>query len=200
MYKPFASLATLINSKAKREIIKELLFNPNKTFTVRELARRAKLNVNAVAYAARQLEKNHIILKEIKGKRHLLRLNRSHPFYLDILSMFHKSYGLGYLLYREIAKEDLIEIAILTHHYLLQIPKAEYDVDVIFIGEINVMKLNQKIEELENKTGTQIVFTLLTPTDIKLRLRRFDEFIYKILLNPHVFIKGNWLTLMKHTL
>ncbi len=200
MYKPFASLSTLINSKAKREIIKELVFNPNESLTVRELSRRIKLNVNAIAYAVRQLEKNEIIHKEVKGKKHLLVLNRDHPFYFDILTMFHKAYGLGYLLYREISKEELIEFAILTHHYILQVPKEEYDVDVVFIGEINVMKLNQKIEELENKIGNAIVFTLLTPTDLKLRLRRFDNFLYKILINPHVFIKGDIHQLIKHAL
>ncbi len=197
MYKTFGSLSVLLGSKARREVVKELVFSPNQPLSIREVARRCRLNVNAVNYVIKQLEKVGIISKTIKGKTHLLLLNQDHPFYLQLLEMFHKSYGLGYVLYKAFYKEYEVEFVLLTYFYLMQEKKSEYDVDVVFLGKPDLVRLNQRMEEMENQYYEGLTFTVLSVQDARLRILRQDEFLLNILTRPVVFIKGSYAQLLR---
>ena len=196
MYKTFGSLSVLLGSKARREVIKELVFSPNTPLSIREVARRCRLNFNAVNYVIKQLERVGIITKKVQGKTHLLLLNQEHPFYLPLLEVFHKSYGLGYMLYKTFYKEYEVEFVILTYFYILQQRKGEYDVDIVFLGKPDLVRLNQQMEELENQFYPGLTFTVLSVQDAKMRILRQDEFLLNILTKPVVFVKGSYAKLL----
>jgi len=197
MYKNFASLSTLIRSKAKRNILKELILSPTYPLSLRELARRVHLNVNAVAYALEHLEKVQIVTKRKFGKKYLYSFNKDHPFALSIIDLFHKSYGLGYILFKQFYSDSTIDFIILTHFFIENKARGEYDVEVLFIGTPQLLELNQIMENVENTWGKPIAFTVLSPEDTKLRLKRADQFLMGILSHTHVFVKGDITRLLK---
>ncbi|MGA2967959.1 MAG: transcriptional regulator, partial [Candidatus Levyibacteriota bacterium] len=77
--------ADLITSKSRIKLLNVFLSSPNDMLHVRELVRRTHDEINAVRRELAFLEKKGILTREPRANRVYYFLNKSYPFYYDLL-------------------------------------------------------------------------------------------------------------------
>src|SRR3989344_5237718 len=85
----------LITSKTRVKVLFLFLSAPADMFHVREVVRRVDEEINAVRRELIYLEKKGILTREPRANRVYYYLDRSYPFYYDLLYINSKNTGLG---------------------------------------------------------------------------------------------------------
>ena len=190
---------SFLSTKGTRAILKQVTLSLPQPLTLREIAKRSRLNPNAIVYAFKQLDKSGVITTKKKGNSYQVTLNKHHPFYNSILSIVHNTTGLGYALHKEFTKYETIQYILLTHSYIFHNNKdnEQQKPIVLFIGTPNILDLTQTLENLEKITDKNIPFTVFSSKEIRTRFLTKDPFIVDIFTHPTVFIKGTFQDLVK---
>jgi DNA-binding transcriptional ArsR family regulator len=88
-------LEDIITSKSRVKLLNVFLTFPYEMFHVRELVRRTQDEINAVRRELAFLEKHGILSREPRANRVYYSLNKTYPFYFDLLKIGAKITGLG---------------------------------------------------------------------------------------------------------
>lgn len=184
------NLDHLFISKVRIKALKYFIFNPDIPIHLRGLVRELKEEVNAVRREVTRLTEIEFIISEIRGNRRYFLLNRDFVFLDEVLSIFHKSFGLGGLINKNINNIGEIEFAILTGSIINFLPPSPNLIDLVIIGQVDLNKLNELISESEKKLGREINYTVLKTSEFILKKKRRDAFIMDLLISNKIMLKG----------
>ncbi len=193
------NVSNLITSKARRTILYFLLQHINDEFSIRELSRQTKLNINSTVKEVKNLLKSQILIYRPQGISKIVRLNTKHPLFEPIRSCLFKSYGIGKALYDKFKTVENVLYILLTDFYINQTPKAAYDFDVLFITKQKqgIEFIANTMQDIEAQFNTTIVYTVLDENDFIHRKKVLDPFVWKVLSKPFVVIKGTITDIIK---
>lgn len=85
----------LFTSKARVELLKLLMLNPERDYYLREAASLTDLPVQAVQREVEKLANAGLLEKAVRGNRVYLRANRNSPIFEEMRSIIIKTVGLG---------------------------------------------------------------------------------------------------------
>lgn len=191
MVLPANTLEALFVSKVRLKALKFFLLNPTREIHLRGAVREMNEEINAVRRELERLSQVDLILTESKGNRKYFKLNLAHTYINELVSLFHKSYGLGGDI---IAKQDSlgqIEFAVLTPAFTKGIYFGNQIIDVLFVGEVNIKELQKLLEKAEDQIGREVNYSVLKPKELDLRRKRRDQFVTDIMLQDNVMLIGN---------
>ena len=128
----------IITSKSRIRILNVFLTSPSSMFHVRDLVRKTGDEINAVRRELSYLEKKGILSREPRANRVYYSLNKSYPFYYDLLRLGSKSFGLGAEIIKNRVKLGKIKYAMFSGKFARKI-KLTQRVKTIFHHEINTI-------------------------------------------------------------
>ncbi len=181
----------IITSKSRIKIITLFLTHPSQMFHVRECVRRTGDEINAVRRELMHLEKNGILQKEQRANRVYYSLDKTYPFYNDLLVIGAKVIGLGGQVLKNKVKLGKIKYAMFSGHFVRKTKKNPEDVDMLVVGTVVLPELAMLIREEEARLGTEINYTAMTEEEFTFRKKRNDPFINGILSNVRIMIVGD---------
>ncbi len=181
----------IITSKSRIKIITLFLTHPSQMFHVRECVRRTGDEINAVRRELMHLEKNGILQKEQRANRVYYSLDKTYPFYNDLLVIGAKVIGLGGQVLKNKVKLGKIKYAMFSGHFVRKTKKNPEDVDMLVVGTVVLPELAMLIREEEARLGTEINYTAMTEEEFTFRKKRNDPFISGILSNVRIMIVGD---------
>ncbi|MBU1127444.1 MAG: hypothetical protein ABIH88_03185 [Patescibacteria group bacterium] len=184
-------LKNLIVSKVRIKILQVFFDQPGQIYYVRELVRMTGEEINAVRRELLNLEKTGLLRKEPRGNRLYYDLNKQHVLYGDLLSMIHKTVGIGKELVKKKAKLGKINLAMLSGRFVRRLETLKGGVDLLIIGEADLTKLGQLVQEEEKRLKREINYTAMTKNEFNFRKKRRDPFLSGILLGSRVMIIGD---------
>lgn len=184
-------LADLITSKSRVKLLNIFLASPFDMYHVRECVRRTGDEINAVRRELQFLEKNGILQKEQRANRLYYSLDKSYPFYFDLLALGVKTQGIGHEIIKNRAKLGKIKYAMFSGRFIRKQKKSADDVDLMVIGTIVLPELAAIVRSEEQRLGIEINYTAMTEEEFKFRKQRNDPFITTILSNSHVMLLGD---------
>ena len=88
-------LKDLMVSKVRVKLLQTFLYQPDEIFYVRQLVRTIDEEINAVRRELSRMERANMVKKEPRGNRLYYYFNRDYPLYEELLTMVHKTVGLG---------------------------------------------------------------------------------------------------------
>jgi hypothetical protein len=185
------SLDLLFVSKVRIKALRYFLLHPDVNIHLRGAVREFNEEINAVRRELLRLEEMDFLKVENQGNRKYFKINLDHPFIDELLSMFHKSYGLGEALIRNSKKLGTIDFALLTPAYTRGIKRGEQVIDMAIIGSIDMQLLSEIIREFEDELGRELHYTVLKPNEFQIRRRRHDEFILNMMVQHIVMLIGS---------
>ncbi len=181
----------LITSKSRVKILSLFLTYPSQMFHVRECVRRTGDEINAVRRELLHLEKKGVLQKEQRANRVYYNLDKTYPFYYDLLMIGAKTIGLGSQLLKNRVKLGKIKYAMFSGRFIRQTKKNQEDIDVLVVGTVVLPELAILVREEEARLNTEVNYTAMSEEEFLFRKKRNDPFIDSILSGVRIMIIGD---------
>jgi predicted nucleotidyltransferase len=181
-----------LNFTKNQTLILEIFFNdPGKSYYLRELARMVGKQPGVFQKDINKLVESGILTDEYRGNNRFFKLNKDHPLYNELKSIFLKTVGaVGKL--REILKNvKNINFAFIYGSFAKEKEDSLSDIDLMIIGSPDEDVLLEKISALERKLKREINYSIFSLEDFKKGLRKKDVFLEEIISSPKIFLTGN---------
>jgi len=184
-------LDKLFTSKARVAVLKLFLLNPANQYYMREVANRTGQPLRAVQRELERLTLIRLIGEKVEGNRKYYQINRVHPIYPDLKSMFAKTVGLGDLLREQMQKANSdIQVAFIFGSYTKGSESALSDIDLMVIGEISARRLSHILSPVREQLGREINIMNMTPDELQRKVTEGNHFILAVLEEPKIFLIG----------
>lgn len=185
------SLESIFISKVRLKVLKYFLLNPEIEIHLRGAVREFQEEINAVRRELTRLEAAKIVKVQNKGNRKYFELNGEHPFVGDLMSMFHKSYGLGATIIDNSKKMGDVEFAFLTPAFTKNSYYGNQVVDLVVVGTIDLNVLEEVVQKAQKDLNKEIHYMVLKSSEFQLRKRRKDPFISDLMIQDLIMLIGN---------
>lgn len=184
-------LKEIMVSKVRVKLLQTFLYQPDEIFYVRQLVRKVDEEINAVRRELSRMEKANMVKKESRGNRLYYYFNRDHPLYEDLLSMVHKTVGLGKEIIKNKSKLGRVKLVMFSGRFTRRLPIEEGGVDLLVVGDINMQTLAKLVRAEEVKLEKEINYTVMTKDEFNFRKKKRDPFLQGILLGSRIMIVGD---------
>ncbi len=171
-------------------LILELFLNdPGKEYYLREIGRIINKKAGVFQKDINDLVKKDILQSEFKGNSRFFKINKNHPLYKEIKSIFFKTVGIKGRLKELLKKINKIEIAFIFGSYAKNKEDSFSDIDLMIIGKPNEDLLIEKICQLEKLVNRDINYHIFSKKEFK--NKKNNDFVKGILSNPKIFLIGD---------
>lgn len=189
-------LEQLFGSKTRVKLLHIFFHSPERPFYVRELARLAESQLNAVRRELGNLQKVGIIMPVVVDAveaEESTGTGRSKYYKLDPSSLLHTE-----------LKSLLFKAQILYERELIEVLKAKAgklkmllftgcftdaknaETDILLVGEIRPMLVSKLVTDFEKKLGKPLRYTIMSEKEFNDRREIGDKFLYSIFEGKHV--------------
>lgn len=183
----------LFGSKTRVKLLRLFYSNPNRSFYVREITRKIDEQINSVRRELSNLLSIGIIASDTTNNRLYYEVNQEYEFYQPLSMIF----GAGEVV--AATQDDTIvpivvrtadpELAELTSLgnvelalYTGQFTRDESSgIDMLIIGDLNQVKLQKFMKDLEEKEKKEIRYVVMSPSEFTYRRQVKDRFITNVL-------------------
>ena len=184
-------LSDLITSKSRVKLLTVFLTNPKDMLHVRECVRRTGDEINAVRRELQFLQKKGILEREQRANRVYYMLDKSYPFYFDLLEIGVKTIGLGSEIMKNRTRLGKIKYAMFSGNFARRVKKNPDDVEVMIVGAIVLPELAVLVRNEEARLGKEINYTAMTEEEFSFRKKRNDPFLSSILNSSRMMLIGD---------
>jgi len=193
-------LEHLFGSKTRVKLLQVFLNNPDQPLYLRELARRLKVQLNAVRREVNNLVRLEILkwvaepggaaltkkAKRRHGMRRYLTANTDFILYPDLRALLLKAQ----LLVERSLVDKIIRLPRLQLFLLsgIFVGRSDAPTDVLLVGAVNHERLAKIIRSAERQLHHPINYTVLALPEYRYRMEITDRFLYQILEGQKIVI------------
>lgn len=191
-------LEQLFGSKTRIKLLHIFFHSPERPFYVRELARLAESQLNAVRRELSNLEKVGIIMPTVadaEDSSEATGTGRSKYYKLDAACLLHSE--LKALLFKAqiLYERELIEILktkagkvklLLFTGCFTDAKNAE--TDILLVGDIRPTLVSKLVGDFEKKLNKSLRYTIMSEKELNDRREIGDKFLYSIFEGKHIVV------------
>lgn len=174
------TVSLIFGGEAKVKIMRLFIFNPNSTFTVAEVATRAKVSPSAARREVLNLTKAGLIKKRARGYN----LNSSYlylpaigNFLIDATPLSEKE------ILKKMSKAGNLKLLLVAGVFLHD---PDSRVDILIVGDnLKHTKIDSIVSSIEAELGKEVRYAAFETTDFQYRLGIYDKLIRDILDSRH---------------
>jgi hypothetical protein len=195
----------LFGSKTRVKLLRLFYANPNRSFYVREITRKIDEQINSVRRELSNLLSIGIITSDANNNRLYYEVNQKYDYYAPLAMIFGglksvpvtpkkattasastktdekpktATVGAEHPMAKGIRATGRVDLALLTG----QFTRDEISgVDLVIVGDINQVKLDRFVEELEKAENKELRYTSMPLETYQYRLQINDRFISNLL-------------------
>ncbi len=183
-------LEYFITSKAKRNLLKLFLTNPEKAFYVRETARLTGEPLNAVRRELGYLEKAGLLKSRREVNVKYFKVVKEFPIYHELKSIISSTVGIGGRIRDRLRDIKSIELAFI-YGPVDKVEKGEKkDLALFVVGNIIKEDFHRMASEIEREIGREISYTIMTRKEYIGRTKMGDPYLKKIEREEKSLVKG----------
>jgi predicted nucleotidyltransferase len=185
-------LKNLFSSEVRILLLNQFLLNENSEFYLRQLSKQFNLSPRQVSLELQNLQKIGLIKKRVSGNLHNFSVNKKHPIFHELKSIFLKTVGLKDVLLKYFADyKNRIDLAFVYGSMAKGDATAESDIDLMIIGKIGARQLSGVMSKAGNELKREINYSVFSLDEFKTRLIQNDHFISTIIKEKKLFILGD---------
>lgn len=172
----------MLNFTKYQTSILEIFFNhPDDAYYLRELARILGTEPGVFQRDINRLAEENILSNYYQAKSRYFKLNKKHPLYSELKSIFFKTVGIEGILRKALKGIPGIREAYIYGSFAQGREKSSSDVDVLIIGSPDEDKLIDKFLSLESKFAREFNYTLMTEKECHKKIKEKNSFLENIL-------------------
>jgi len=184
-------LDELFSSKARIEILKLFLFNPDERLYQRQISVQSKQPIRAVQREVWKLGKIGLVKKFAEGNRIYYSVDKRCPIYGELKGIIFKTYGIAETLKAELTKPGNIVSAFIYGSYAEGKEGSSSDIDLMVIGEISSRELSKALSKPKAELSREINYAVFKPGEFRDNARDGDHFLNTVLKRKKIFIVGS---------
>jgi predicted nucleotidyltransferase len=184
-------LKNLFSSKARVEILKLFLFNPEDSFYQREISNLLHQPIRAVQRELKNLMEFKLIKKLARGNRIYYKLNKKHPIYEELKVIFLKMTGIAEVLKNNLERKDSIKLAFIYGSYARGDELATSDIDLMVIGDISSKELSSFLAKPKQELKREINYVVFSVEEFKEKVKDKNHFLNTVLRDEKIFLLGD---------
>lgn len=181
----------LFSSKARVEILKFFIFNPDKSFYQREISRLTKQPIRAVQRELEKFTSLGLFIKAVEGNRVYYKINKECAIYNELKNIFLKSVGIAEVIKEHIKHTPNIEVAFIYGSYAKGKENLLSDIDLMIIGSVTSKEISNILSQPKKELLREINYCIFTKEEFKKRIKNKDHFLTSILKERKIFIIGS---------
>ncbi len=184
-------LRDLVTSKTRVKLLSLFLENKEDMFHVREVVRRVNEEINAVRRELLLLEKKGLLKREPRANRVYYYLDKTYPFYSDLIRVNAKMTGLGGDIVKNRVKLGKVKYAMISGNFGKGIKDNPEEIDLLVVGTVVVPELSLIVREEEGRRKQEINYTVMSEEEFNFRKKRRDPFIMGIINGSRIMLIGD---------
>lgn len=185
-----AKLEDFMISRVRVEMMELFFNNPDEMYYVRQITRLIKEEINAVRRELERMLGSGLLKSEERGNRLYYFVNKHYSYFQELRQMVAKSTGLGKKIKSKRRKLGNIDFVMFSGKYIRGLKPVQNEVDMLFVGEIDLSLLQKIVKEEEKELGREINYAVFSKEEFDFRKTRRDPFIMDILYGSRVMIIG----------
>jgi hypothetical protein len=184
-------LKNLFISKVRIKLLEQLLFHPEQEYHIRGLVRLLDEEINAIRRELLNLKEAGILKAEKKGNKVVYSINPRCTMIHELRSMLYKDSEVGQMLAKVAYSVKGIDMVILTKAFMDKKYETGIDIDVLFVGTIDIRKLSAEMKEVERVLNREIKYSALTMQDFEFGKKKRTAFLLNVLDKELILLIGN---------
>jgi predicted nucleotidyltransferase len=177
-----------LKSELTKALLNYFFINPHEELYINELSRKLDLDKRNLVKKLKELEKDGILKSQTRGNLKLYSINESYPLYEEFKKIILKTIGVEDKLRRILKEVDGIRDAYIYGSYAKNKMDIHSDIDLLIIGDHEVMLLQRKLNNLQKEIDREINSVNMDEREYKKRIRTEDPFILEVLKEKHIKI------------
>ncbi len=182
-------LDILYKSKVRQNILKLFFANERRGFYLSEIAKIIKISIGTCRRELNKLVNFGILKTEKKANLVYYFLNKQNPLLKEIRGIFTKTIGIEGELKKVTASVKGIKYALIFGSYVKGDFRADSDIDLLIIGQINEDELIKKLKTVEKSIQREINYHLYSEDDFRHKFKK-GSFLQNI-LKKYLIVSGN---------
>ncbi len=146
-------LESIVTSKTRIQILLRFFLNPERKAYLRGLADELGESSNGIRVELNRLANARLIESAAEGRTKYYKANTSHPLFPDLHNIVKKTLGIDKLIDGIINRLGDVKYAFVVGDYARGIDSGI--IDLVLVGDINKVFLNQLIEKTEKLLGSR---------------------------------------------
>ena len=184
-------LQALFSSKVRVKLLTHFFSHPQEEFYARSLARQTDEHYNAVWQELNNLERIGLLISKRQANAKYYHLNADFPIYEELKRIVMKTSGLGQPLREALGDLEAVDWAFIYGSVAANEDDSFSDVDLMLIGQVDLLELSAVIARLEDQLGRGINYLVLTREELAQRLADGDSFTANVLASPKMMLIGD---------
>jgi predicted nucleotidyltransferase len=188
----YDNIAAALFGKTRRAVLGLLLSHPERSFFLREVARKTESGQGAVQRELKQLAEAGIVTRSRRGNQIHFQADTECPVFPELRSLLLKTSGAASLLQKALTQiADRIEVAFVFG----SLPKGEAtpqsDVDLIIVGNTTLRDIVSVLSPLQEAIGREINPTVYSAKEFSSKAAHGHHFVNSIMQEPKWFLIGD---------
>ncbi len=180
----------IFGSRIRGKILAWLFTHPDKSFFVRQIALILKEDPTNVSREMAKLEELGILKSKRNGNLKHFQANQDLPFFKELKGLVLKTTGVAGQIRASMGKITGIEYAFIFGSYAKGEEKADSDVDLLIIGDVDMDRLDSNLGKLEKILGREINSVLYNMKEFKSKRKDKDGFLMDVLDDDKIMLIG----------
>ncbi|MCK4327924.1 MAG: nucleotidyltransferase domain-containing protein [Candidatus Diapherotrites archaeon] len=183
-------IGKLFKSETRVKLLEIFLFNPEKEFHLRELARMIDVSPIYVRKEVANLDAVGLVTYRSQGNLSLFKANKTSPIFEDLKNIFIKTISLGTLLKEKMKDYDTIKYALIYGSFAQGVEKQTSDIDLLVVGNISEDELHKVVMEFEKKTSRELNYILWKEKEFQQKAKQGISLLIDIAEHKVIMING----------
>lgn len=175
-----------LRSELTKKLLNYFFINPWEKLYVNEISRKFNLDKRNLVKKIKELEQEGILKSESRGNLKLYSIDKGYRLYSEYKNIILKTFGLGDKLRKIIQSTPGIKEAYIYGSYALGKMGAHSDIDLLIVGNHNILQLQRKLNQLQKETDREINVVNMDNKEYENRIKKKDSFIKEILNKKHI--------------
>jgi predicted nucleotidyltransferase/predicted transcriptional regulator with HTH domain len=180
----------IFGSRIRAKILGWLFTHPDESFFVRQIALILKEDPTNVSREMAKLEELGILRSKRNGNLKHFQANQECPFFEELKGLVLKTTGVAGGIRVTLDKLAGIEYAFVYGSYAKGEEKADSDVDLLIIGDVDMDRLDSNLGKLEKTLGREINYVLYSLEEFKSKKKAKDGFLMDVLSGKKMMLVG----------
>ena len=180
----------IFGSRIRAKILGWLFTHPDESFFVRQIALILKEDPTNVSREMAKLEELGILRSKRNGNLKHFQANQECPFFEELKGLVLKTTGVAGRIRASLDKLAGIEYAFIYGSYAKGEEKADSDVDLLIIGNVDMDRLDSNLGKLEKTLGREINYVLYSMEEFKSKKKAKDGFLMDVLSGKKIMLVG----------
>lgn len=180
----------LFSSKARVEILKLFLFNPDNRFYQRQISSLTRQSIRGVQRELEKFQEMGLIKGSAEGNRIYYQVNKECPIFQELKNIMFKSVGIAESLKSSLKGND-IKVAFIYGSYAKGEEDLSSDIDLMVIGAISSKDLSGVLSKVKRELMREINYAVFSPEEFRKKIGQKDHFLSSVLKGKKIFIAGD---------